>query len=156
MFSVQFTHCLYTRQALTLSFCTKQSVGPVYVKSHCPSQNKQKSYWPETVFIDLKNTMFCNTSHYKSKDASLTAIYFAVGDLLSVSIPYGRQRCCRNRLTITVLSVEAAGAAGRILRTTSDAATYVSSYRWLYSKKRTGPDTVYNYDCYKWVYFFRI
>ena len=28
-------------------------------------------------FIDLKKHYFCNTSHYKSKDASFVVIYFA-------------------------------------------------------------------------------
>ena len=43
-----------------------------------------KSYWPDIFFIDLKkNFFFGNTSHYKSKNASLAVIYFAVGDLLS-------------------------------------------------------------------------
>ena len=54
-------------------------------------------------------------------------------------------------------SFEAAGAASRVMRTTGDAAVCVSSYSLLNSKIQwAGPETVYNYDCYNWVYFFRI
>ena len=48
-----------------------------------------KSYWPpkkllaRIFFLLIKKTLFFNTSHHKSKDASLAIIYFVVGDLLS-------------------------------------------------------------------------
>ena len=48
----------------------------------------------------LKKPLFLQ---YMSKDASLAVIYVAIGDLLScfsVSIPSGRQCCCRDRLRI--------------------------------------------------------
>ena len=40
--------------------------------------------------------------------------------MLSVSIPYGRQCCCRNRLRI-IYPVKTADAAGRILRMMGEA-----------------------------------
>ena len=64
---------LVVYQALTLSFCIQWPVGPVDVKS----------YWPD-IFLLIKKT------HYKSKDASLTVIYFVAGDLLSCF----RSVCC--------------------------------------------------------------
>ena len=54
-------------------------VGPLDVKSYQPP----KSYWPEMFFIDKQPTIVTYISHYKSKNASLDVIYFAVGELLS-------------------------------------------------------------------------
>ena len=47
-------------------------------------------------------------------------------------------------------SVEAAGAAGGVLRTTGDVCmpTRVTTSCNRKYDGRTGPDTVYNYDCY--------
>ena len=76
-----------------------------------------------------KNNFFCNTSHYKSKEASLAVIYFAVGDLLSCFQPVfciWQTMLLQESFENHTPSVEA--AAGRVLRTTGDAAACVSSY----------------------------
>ena len=88
-----------------------------------------KSYWSKMFFIDKKPLFLCNTLHYKSKDASLAIIYFDVGDLLSA---FSQSSIWRTMLLQELFdnhmpSVEAAGAAGRVL-TTNDAAACISSY----------------------------
>ena len=67
-------------QVLTLCFCAQWLIGPVDFKRYwspkkVPGANKNNK-------LIKKNHNFCNTSHYKSKDASLAIISFVVGDLL--------------------------------------------------------------------------
>ena len=89
-----------------------------------------------------------------SKHASLAIIYFVIGDLLSCFQSVFRMvdndgaGIFENHMS----SVEVAGAAVlRMLHVYRVTASYTRKY-----DGRTGPDTVYNYDCYNWVYFFQI
>ena len=142
-----FIVILITIQALILSVCTQWPVGPVYVKSYWP----QKIYWLQMFFID-RNPFFAihRITSRRMRVWPLfffqLVIYFHALSQYSVWQTILLQESFDNHMP----SVEDAGAAGRVLRTTG-AYRITASYTRKYDG-RTRPDTIYNYDCYNWVY----